>query len=141
MSAASAGAPARVHARTAQTAPTSTPPRLTEAQWRVAALVAKGMTNREIARQLYISESTVKNHVARSMASVGAANRVQLALFVLGNRRGPRPQHRGQPSQRSRAARSQRALGRGAWVRTNGIVVWAAELGPADSRSVDGARG
>jgi two-component system NarL family response regulator len=38
-------------------------PRLTDREMEVLKLVAKGMNNRDIAKQLFISENTVKNHI------------------------------------------------------------------------------
>lgn len=110
---------------TASNEPTSVRTReLTTGQWRVAALVATGMTNREIARQLFVSENTVKNHVACAMARVGATNRVQLALFVLQNSQEPR-------ERRPRATRKRAELERGAWVNQKGVMVWISDDEPA----------
>jgi len=44
--------------------------------------VAQGRTNAEIADDLYISLSTVKSHLARLMAKLGARNRVELAMWA-----------------------------------------------------------
>ncbi|RZQ61265.1 helix-turn-helix transcriptional regulator [Amycolatopsis suaedae] len=46
----------------------------------VADLVAAGLTNREIADQLYVSVDTVKKHLTGAMAKLGVRNRTQLAL-------------------------------------------------------------
>ncbi|ALA66508.1 response regulator [Corynebacterium lactis] len=46
----------------------------------VAELIARGMTNVEIAEHLLISLPTVKSHVARIMTKLEATNRVQIAL-------------------------------------------------------------
>lgn len=51
---------------------------LTGREWQVAALVARGLTNREIAQQLVLSEHTVHNHVKRILAKTGARNRADL---------------------------------------------------------------
>lgn len=45
----------------------------------VALLVAKGLTNPQIARRLYLSLPTVKTHVARILDKLGVDNRVQVA--------------------------------------------------------------
>jgi DNA-binding CsgD family transcriptional regulator len=48
----------------------------------VAALVAKGMSNPDIAAQLFISRNTVKAHLAHAYAKLGVANRSELAAEV-----------------------------------------------------------
>ena len=48
----------------------------------IADLVAKGMTDKEIAAALNFSVQTIKNHVSRILTTVGAANRTQLAVMV-----------------------------------------------------------
>ena len=55
---------------------------LTGREREVAAEVAKGRSNAEIAAGLFMSEATVKAHVSRVMVKLGAANRVQVALTV-----------------------------------------------------------
>ena len=40
-------------------------------------LIARGMSNREIANQLFVSENTVKTHCARAFDKLGAARRTQ----------------------------------------------------------------
>ncbi len=52
-------------------------PSLTLRQQRLIALVAKGLTNKEIASQLNISEFTVKNHIHRILRNVDAETRSQ----------------------------------------------------------------
>jgi len=56
-----------------------THPRLTIRQQQLVALVAKGLTNKEIASQLCVSEYTVKNHLRRIMKQMKAANRSMVA--------------------------------------------------------------
>jgi len=60
--------------------------RLTVREKQVLHLVAQGRTNDEIARTLFVSETTVKTHVARTLAKLGARDRVQ--LVVLAHRSG-----------------------------------------------------
>jgi DNA-binding NarL/FixJ family response regulator len=48
----------------------------------VMALVAEGLGNKAIARQLGIREQTVKNHLARLMSKLGLSNRVQVGLIA-----------------------------------------------------------
>ena len=53
---------------------------LTSRQRRVLRLVAQGMSNKHIARELGISEITVKAHVSMLLRKLGVANRVQAAI-------------------------------------------------------------
>ncbi|MFL6094378.1 MAG: LuxR C-terminal-related transcriptional regulator, partial [Blastococcus sp.] len=57
-------------------------PSLTRREAEVAALVARGMTNREIAARLYLSVRTVEVHVDRILTKLGLRNRTQLAAWV-----------------------------------------------------------
>ena len=54
-------------------------PRETE----ILGLVARGLSNREIASRLVLSEKTVRNHVERTYAKIGATNRVGASLYAL----------------------------------------------------------
>jgi predicted ATPase/DNA-binding CsgD family transcriptional regulator len=56
---------------------------LTPREEAVAALVAQGRSNREIAEELVISERTVESHVRHALGKVGAASRVGLATWAL----------------------------------------------------------
>ena len=60
---------------------------LTEREEEVLVLVARGWTNAEIARELYVSLSTVKSHVASLMAKLGARNRVEIAMWAYDTQR------------------------------------------------------
>jgi DNA-binding CsgD family transcriptional regulator len=66
---------------------------LTPREADVAALVARGATNAEIARTLHVTEATVKTHLTRIFAKVGVRSRTQLAL-LLGRARMPRSSER-----------------------------------------------
>jgi DNA-binding NarL/FixJ family response regulator len=55
---------------------------LTEREEQVLAKVAIGLSNSEIAEELYITLSTVKTHVASLMTKLGARNRVELAIWA-----------------------------------------------------------
>jgi DNA-binding NarL/FixJ family response regulator len=66
---------------------------LTDREREVVTLVADGMSNAEIARQLTISPLTVKAHVNHAMTKLGARDRAQLVVFAYqtGLARAPRP--------------------------------------------------
>lgn len=55
---------------------------LTDQQLRILALLAEGLTNREIGTRLYLAEKTVKNHVTRILAKLGVQRRTQAALLA-----------------------------------------------------------
>jgi DNA-binding NarL/FixJ family response regulator len=55
---------------------------LTERETEVVASVAQGLSNAEVADELHVSVSTVKAHVASSMAKLGARNRVELVIWA-----------------------------------------------------------
>ncbi|MGJ5749009.1 LuxR family two component transcriptional regulator [Streptomyces puniciscabiei] len=48
----------------------------------ILALIGDGLTNREIAQRLYLSEKTVKNHISRMLAKLGVQRRVQAAVLA-----------------------------------------------------------
>ncbi|WP_413099510.1 AAA family ATPase [Streptomyces sp. Inha503] len=54
-------------------------PVLSEAEWRVATLAASGMTNRQIAKSLYITVSTVEQHLTRIYRKLSVGNRQELS--------------------------------------------------------------
>jgi NarL family two-component system response regulator LiaR len=61
--------------------PTEEP--LTEREVEVLRLVAKGLTNHEIAESLVIGEGTVRSHVSSILSKLHLANRTQAALYAL----------------------------------------------------------
>lgn len=48
----------------------------------ILALIGEGMTNRQIGKQLYLSEKTVKNHISRLLAKLGVERRIQAAVLA-----------------------------------------------------------
>ncbi|WP_020142085.1 response regulator transcription factor [Terracoccus sp. 273MFTsu3.1] len=78
---------AKVLARMSQLPDPPTEPRpqplvdpLTERELEVLRAVADGLSNREAAERLYLSEGTVKNHVTHVLAKLGVRDRTQAAL-------------------------------------------------------------
>lgn len=55
---------------------------LTEREAEVLRLIARGATNREIAKRLSISEGTVKNHVSNILTRLGLRDRTQAAIYA-----------------------------------------------------------
>jgi two-component system NarL family response regulator len=58
-------------------------PRLTERELEVLRLVAKGMSNKEIAAELVIAENTVKNHVRNILEKLELRTRTEAAMFAV----------------------------------------------------------
>jgi two-component system, NarL family, response regulator DevR len=58
---------------------------LTPQEMAVLALVAEGLTNRQIAVKLYLGEGTVRNYVSSVLAKIGAANRAEAAAYAVKN--------------------------------------------------------
>ncbi|MEU3458059.1 response regulator transcription factor [Micromonospora sp. NPDC006766] len=55
---------------------------LTDREREILVAIGSGWTNREIAERLVLSESTVKTHVGKVLAKVGARDRVQAVIFA-----------------------------------------------------------
>jgi DNA-binding NarL/FixJ family response regulator len=58
-------------------------PRLTDREIQVLRLVATGMSNREIAGELFISENTVKNHVRNILEKLHLHTRVEAVMYAV----------------------------------------------------------
>ncbi len=56
---------------------------LSDREREVLGLVAKGLTNREIGERLFVSEHTVRNHVASILNKLGLSRRVQAATYAV----------------------------------------------------------
>jgi two-component system nitrate/nitrite response regulator NarL len=59
---------------------------LTPREWDVLKALGRGLANRQIAKELYITEYTVKKHVSQILAKLGLKDRTQAALYA--NARG-----------------------------------------------------
>ncbi|NLO87169.1 MAG: response regulator transcription factor [Firmicutes bacterium] len=56
---------------------------LTEREMEVLSLVGQGLSNREIAEKLFLSEGTVRNYVTALLEKLGLRDRTQLAIFYV----------------------------------------------------------
>jgi DNA-binding NarL/FixJ family response regulator len=54
---------------------------LTGQERKILALIAEGLTNRQIAEQMFLAEKTVKNYVSNLLAKLGMQRRTQAAVF------------------------------------------------------------
>ncbi len=58
-------------------------PRLTERELEVLKLVARGLANRDIAKELFISENTVKNHVRNILEKLQLRSRMEAVVYAV----------------------------------------------------------
>lgn len=61
----------------------TTLPTLTPREKEILLLIAEGITNKQIAEQLFIAENTVKNHTKNLLEKLKLENRVQLASYAI----------------------------------------------------------
>jgi DNA-binding NarL/FixJ family response regulator len=66
-------------------------PSLTRREREVATLVAQGLTNREIATRLFISERTAESHVQHILNKLSLANRTHIATWARDRSRTDQP--------------------------------------------------
>jgi DNA-binding NarL/FixJ family response regulator len=59
---------------------------LTNRELRLVQLVAEGRTNRDISRELHLSEHTVRNYLFRIFNKLGVSTRLELALYAINQR-------------------------------------------------------
>ncbi len=63
--------------------PTMPTPKLTDREMEVLRLVAQGMNNRDIAKALYISENTVKNHIRNILEKLHLHSRMEAVVYAV----------------------------------------------------------
>ncbi|MFI9511318.1 response regulator [Nocardia sp. NPDC052566] len=78
----SAAVSGRLAAMVRAAAPSTAVVELTPRELAVLRLLAGGAANREIARSLYLSEGTVKNHVSNILSRLGVRDRTQAAIYA-----------------------------------------------------------
>ncbi|MBO8170167.1 MAG: response regulator transcription factor [Thermoanaerobacteraceae bacterium] len=59
---------------------------LNDTEKKILVLIAEGKTNKEIARELYLSHKTIKNYVSNILSKLGLSNRAEAAAFAVRNR-------------------------------------------------------
>jgi DNA-binding NarL/FixJ family response regulator len=66
--------------------PPGAPSLITRREHEIAQLITVGLSNREIARKLFLSERTVDNHVQHLLNKLNFHSRTQIAVWVTGQR-------------------------------------------------------
>ena len=56
--------------------------KLTEQERKILALIAEGLTNRQIGERLFLAEKTVKNYVSSILSKLGLERRTQAAVLA-----------------------------------------------------------
>ena len=75
--------------RTWRRGPSAPAMALSHREQEVAEAVARGATNPEIARSLFLSRKTVERHVSHILAKLGARNRAELVAILVHKDEGP----------------------------------------------------
>lgn len=60
---------------------------LSDREWEVAMLVARGLSNRQIAAELIVSERTIDTHVSHILRKLSLVSRAQIAAWAVQHRR------------------------------------------------------
>lgn len=60
--------------------------KLSKQEMKVLALISEGHTNREIAKQIFLSEKTVRNYVSNILSKLNLHNRAEAAVYAVDNR-------------------------------------------------------
>ncbi|MDE3130164.1 MAG: helix-turn-helix transcriptional regulator, partial [Acidobacteriota bacterium] len=68
--------------RASRMPPAALPDELTPREAEVLSLIARGLSNREIAAELFVSEATVKTHINHVFAKIDARDRAQAVHYA-----------------------------------------------------------
>ncbi len=56
---------------------------VTESEWKVIKLVSKGLSNKEIAAELFLTEGSVRNYLSSILKKLDLRDRTQLAIWAV----------------------------------------------------------
>ena len=59
---------------------------LTDKEWEMTTLVAQGLSNKEIASEMFLSEGTVRNYLSQILEKLDLRDRTQLAIFYFNHK-------------------------------------------------------